>query len=92
VIEQTTTVSMKGSSMATKPWVRGSRVRATEWAIEEEPIPASFEKAARRKPRTTTPSMPPAAPRGVKASVTIRDSASGRRSRFEAMTKKPHAR
>ena len=67
VIEQTMTVSMKGSSMATKPWVSGSFVRTAAWAIEDEPTPASLEKAARRKPSTTTPSTPPAAWKQVEA-------------------------
>ena len=92
VIEQTITVSMKGSSIATKPWVSGSRVLTTEWAIEDEPIPASFEKAARRKPSTTTPRTPPVAPFGVNASATMRWSASGSWAAFAAMTRNPQPR
>jgi hypothetical protein len=40
---QTMTVSMKGSSPATMPSRTGSRVRAAECTMGEEPWPASFE-------------------------------------------------
>ena len=55
----TITVSMKGSSSATMPWRTGSLVIAAECAIGAEPQPASFEKAARRKPMIITPTTPP---------------------------------
>jgi hypothetical protein len=62
VMVQITTVSMNGSSSDTKPSVIGSLVRTAEWAMAAEPMPASFEKAARRKPWMIAPMMPPATP------------------------------
>ena len=50
VIVQITTVSIKGSNNATIPSDTGSFVLAAECAIEAEPTPASFEKAALLKP------------------------------------------
>ena len=47
---QITTVSMKGSSKATKPSEAGYLVLTAECAIDAEPAPASFEKAARLNP------------------------------------------
>ena len=44
---QTTIVSMKGSRPATMASRTGSLVLAAEWAIGEEPCPASFENSAR---------------------------------------------
>ena len=59
VMVQTTTVSIKGSSKATMPSRTGYSVLAAECAIAAEPIPASFEKAARLKPTTKIPMNPP---------------------------------
>ena len=53
------TVSTKGSSSATMPSRTGSSVRAAEWAMAAEPVPASLLKAARRKPWISTPTKPP---------------------------------
>ena len=64
VIVQMMTVSMNGSSRATKPSVTGRRVLTAEWAIAAEPSPASLEKAARWKPTMSTPIAPPATPVG----------------------------
>ena len=47
VMVQMTTVSMKGSSRATKPSLTGWRVLTAECTIGAEPTPASLEKAAR---------------------------------------------
>ena len=67
VIVQITTVSMKGSRSDTNPSVIGSRVLTAEWAMAADPTPASFEKAARRKPWMSAPTTPPAMPVSVKA-------------------------
>ena len=56
---QITTVSIKGSNKATKPSEAGYLVLTAEWAIEAEPAPASFEKAARLNPVIKTPNKPP---------------------------------
>ena len=57
---QTTIVSMNGSSPATTPSLTGSRVRAAEWAIGEDPCPDSLEKRARFIPqRKAVPAAPP---------------------------------
>jgi len=53
---QMTTVSIKGSSKATKPSEGGWFVFAVLCAIAAEPTPASLENAARWKPTTKTPS------------------------------------
>ncbi len=42
-----------------------------------EPVPASLEKAARRKPTTSTPMKPPVMAVGLKASETIVPIAAG---------------
>ena len=47
MIVQMTMVSMKGSSSETSPSVTGSLVRTAAWAMEAEPMPASFENTAR---------------------------------------------
>ena len=47
---QTMSVSMNGSSPATIPSRTGSRVRAAECTIGEDPWPASFEYSARFMP------------------------------------------
>ena len=47
---QTTTVSMKGSKSATNPSEAAYFVFTAECAMEAEPIPASFENAARLNP------------------------------------------
>ena len=44
---QITTVSINGSSKATKPSLNGSSVCTAAWAMAAEPSPASLEKAAR---------------------------------------------
>ena len=71
VMVQMTTVSMNGSSSDTKPSVTGSLVRTALWAIAAEPMPASFEKAARRKPWIRAPMAPPTTPSLVKAPAKI---------------------
>src|SRR5690606_32590616 len=76
VIVQMTPVSMKGSSNETKPSDAAYLVLTAEWAIEAEPAPASFEKAARLKPTTNTPTSPPSPACGLKASLIIKDMAS----------------
>ena len=50
VIVQITTVSIKGSSKATTPSDAGCFVLTAECAIEADPTPASFEKAALLNP------------------------------------------
>ena len=77
VIVQITTVSMNGSSSATKPSVAGSLVFTAECAIEAEPMPASLEKAARWKPTISTPMTPPATLSGLKAPVKMAPKAAG---------------
>ena len=47
VMEQTTSVSIIGPSMATRPSRTGSLVMAAPWAIDSVPMPASLENAAR---------------------------------------------
>src|SRR5690606_22522045 len=63
----TTTVSIKGSSKATKPSEGGLLVFAVLWAMAAEPTPASLEKAARWNPMTNTPKMPPFSAEGLNA-------------------------
>src|SRR5690606_12190701 len=62
----TTTVSIKGSSNATKPSEGGLWVLAALCAIAAEPTPASFEKAARWNPTISTPIIPPFKALGLK--------------------------
>src|SRR5690606_35245956 len=62
VMVQTTTVSINGSSKATKPSDAGYFVLTAEWAIAAEPTPASLEKAALWKPTIKTPNIPPVMP------------------------------
>jgi len=71
VIVQTMIVSMKGSSSATIPSRTGSSVRAAEWMIAADPVPASLLKAARRKPWINAPKNPPAPACHEKASDTM---------------------
>ena len=59
VIVQITTVSIKGSKRATNPSEAAYLVLTAECAIEADPAPASFEKAALRKPVIKTPNSPP---------------------------------
>ena len=59
VIVQMTTVSIKGSNKATRPSEAEYFVLTAEWAMEAEPAPASFEKAALLKPTNKTPITPP---------------------------------
>ena len=68
---------MKGSHRATRPSVSGSSVRTLAWAMGADPMPASLENAARRKPCRITPSTPPCTPSGVNAPVRIEASAAG---------------
>ena len=77
VIVQIMTVSIKGSSKATNPSCMGNSDFAAEWAMAEEPTPASFEKAALRKPVINTPIKPPYPASGEKALVKIRLIAAG---------------
>ena len=77
VIVQTATVSMKGSKSDTIPSCTGYSLRAAEWAIAAEPMPASLEKAARLMPITRQPRKPPTAASGLKAPRTIAASAAG---------------
>lgn len=71
VMVQITTVSMNGSSSAAKPCETGWSVRTAEWAMAAEPIPASFEKVARRKPWIRAPTTPPATPSALNAPAMI---------------------
>jgi hypothetical protein len=64
-------------------------VRTAEWAIAAEPMPASFEKAARRNPRMSAPSAPPLAPSEVKAPRTIQPIAVGSSVACTAITTRP---
>ena len=82
---QITTVSMNGSSRATKPSLTGAAVRAAAWAMAAEPKPASLENTARRKPRIITPKAPPATPWGEKAPFQMAATAPGSASAFSAM-------
>ena len=59
VIVHITTVSINGSNRATRPSEAGYFVFTAEWAIDAEPAPASFEKAALLKPVINTPNKPP---------------------------------
>ena len=71
-------VSMTGPHIATRPSRIGSLVLAAPWAIASVPMPASLEKAARRTPVTmTVPRTHPATASPLKASVRIREKASG---------------
>ena len=80
VIVQITTVSINGSNKATKPSEAGYLVFTAEWAIEAEPAPASFEKAARLKPTIKTPMTPPTPIAfGLNASETISEIASSKK-------------
>ena len=54
-----TTVSINGSSKATRPSEAEYLVFTAECAIDAEPAPASFEKAALLKPTINTPIIPP---------------------------------
>ena len=81
VSEQTTIVSMKGPSIATRPSRTGSFVFAAPCASGAVPSPASFEKAARRTPIIIAcwkpiPIAPPAAAVPVKASRKMRPNTS----------------
>src|SRR5919106_5504127 len=74
---QITTVSMNGSCSATSPSVIGSFVRTAEGGRRAEPMPASLEKAARRKPWISAPTAPPATPSGLNAPTKIAVTAAG---------------
>ena len=86
------TVSMKGSHRATRPSVIGSLVLTLAWAMGAEPMPASLEKAARRKPCSSTPIMPPCTPSGENAPTTIWVMASVMCSAFTPITTRPASR
>ena len=77
VIVQTTIVSMNGSSSATMPSREGWGTLAAACAMAAEPMPASFENAARWNPTTSTPRNPPPIARGLKAPVKMSLKASG---------------
>ena len=80
VIVQITTVSINGSNKATRPSEAGYLVFTAECAIEAEPAPASFEKAARLNPTIKTPMIPPTPMAlGLNASVTISEIASSKK-------------
>ena len=91
VIVQMTTVSMNGSSSPTNPSLTGSAVRAVAWAMAALPSPASFEKAARRNPMTSAPSMPPAIPSGANAPCQMAATAPGSRSACRTRTRRASA-
>ncbi len=55
-------------------------------AIADDPMPASLEKAARRKPRINTAIMPPATDSGRNALVTIEPNADGSSAKFAPIT------
>ena len=86
VMRQTTIVSRNGSRSATKPSDTGRRVLTAECAIGAEPMPASFENAARWKPTTMVPKMPPATLCMSKAPATIAPSAGRIMSRLPRIT------
>ena len=67
-------------------------VAAAEWAMEAEPMPASLEKAARRKPVTSTPIIPPRPAWGVNASAMIIPRAAGTLSALATSTTMPAIR
>ena len=71
VIEQTTIVSMNGSSKATIPSSAGWETLAAECAIAAEPMPASLEKTARLTPMIKIPKKPPNPASKLKALVKI---------------------
>ena len=71
VMVQITMVSMNGSSSETTPSVTGSFVRTAEWAMDAEPMPASFENTARWNPMIRAPNAPPTTPSPVIAPVKI---------------------
>ena len=50
VMVQMTMVSMKGSMEATMPSLTGSSFCAAAWAMADDPMPASLEKAPRWMP------------------------------------------
>ena len=64
---QMTTVSINGSSKATKPSEAAYFVFTAECAMEAEPAPASLEKAARLNPVINTPNRPPKPACGLNA-------------------------
>ena len=66
----------KGSNNATKPSEAEKLVFTAEWAIEADPAPASFEKAALLKPVIKTPTIPPTPAEGLKACLNIIPNAS----------------
>ncbi len=88
VMVQTTTVSMNGSIIATRPSVAGRLVFTAEWAMGAEPMPASLEKAARWKPTIRAPMRPPATPSGAKAPTMMSETASGTAVTLVRMTKR----
>ena len=77
VIVQITTVSIKGSNKETSPSEAEYFVLTAECAIEAEPAPASFEKAALLNPTNKTPiTLPTPIAGGLKASEIIKLKAS----------------
>ena len=76
-------MSIKGSSKATNPSDAAYLVFTAEWAIDAEPTPASFEKAALLNPTIRTPIIPPTPIAvGLKASLKIRANASSIKLKF----------
>ena len=77
-----TKVSKKTSKMPQSPCFTGSRVSEAEWAITEEPSPASLEKTPRASPfliicEKAKPPTPPATAFEENALVNIRRKVSG---------------
>ena len=68
--------------------IRGN-IDTAEWAMAAEPMPASLEKAARRKPWISTPTKPPATPSGLKAPVMMAPKAAGISAQWTTMTTRP---
>ena len=77
VIEQTITVSTNGPIEATIPSLAGNFVFTAACAIDADPTPASFEKAALWKPTIITPIKPPTTEVCLKAPSQIWPIASG---------------
>ncbi len=74
VAVQMISVSIIGPTIATRPSLTGSRVRAAPCAMDSVPIPASLENAPRRTPvAITVPIAPPAAAVPLNASVMINE-------------------
>ena len=83
VIVHITTVSIKGSSKATRPSDAEYLVFTAECAIEADPAPASLENAALLNPTNKTPiTLPTPIAVGLNASVIIKEIASSTNEKF----------